>query len=472
MIEALKNRFGKPKLLKQVYVRELIKIIALNVRTKDKIPLTKLFDNLESHLRVLESLGVTGEQTSEFLFPMVESALPEDILIAWQRSPNFGKDGSVLNPPTSELDFLMEFLKQEVESEQQRGLARAGYSPFYNKDKPQVKKNQSKVPTAANLFIGDSSSSLCIFCEKTHPSQDCNKAMEMSLKTKQECITTKRACNRCLKVHGKQRCHSWVKCTGCAKQHYHLLRPDSQRNKNLMTQSPSNNINAVAANFSQYKQVLLKTIMVRIKTRHGQKTVRLLFDDGSQQSYIKSSVAIGIKCLETGKYFERNTVFGGGKSSIEERIIYQVQIESLNGESKRKIELPDKEKITGSIAKIPEGPWMEELKSKGIYINDYESSGKDIDILIGADLIPLLVTDESITLKCGLRAVKTLFGWTIMGAIMAQNNIVLSHSLVLESEQLDEKNIQGLWDLELIGIRDPIEVKTQEEKNERAQLHF
>lgn len=71
VIEGLKDRFGKKKILKQVYVRELIKMIVMNVRSNDKIVLTKLYDSLESHLRALESLGVTIEQTSEFLFPMV-----------------------------------------------------------------------------------------------------------------------------------------------------------------------------------------------------------------------------------------------------------------------------------------------------------------------------------------------------------------------------------------------------------------
>ena len=68
VIEALKDRFGKKKILKQVYVRELIKMIAVNVNTEENVSLTKLFDNLESHLRALESLGVTLEISSEFLF--------------------------------------------------------------------------------------------------------------------------------------------------------------------------------------------------------------------------------------------------------------------------------------------------------------------------------------------------------------------------------------------------------------------
>lgn len=147
-------------------------------------------------------------------------------------------------------------------------------------------------------------------------------------------------------------------------------------------------------------------------------------------------------------------------------------MQSLNGNAKRSLELPDKKQITGKLLKIPKGPWMDELSSKGIHINDFKSTGNDVDILIGADLIPLLVLDESITLKSGLKAVKTIFGWTVMGPIPVQNTVSLSHALTLASEQLDDLQIKSLWDLESLGIRDPTSVKTQAEKDLQAQLHF
>lgn len=474
VIAALTDRFGKPKILKQVYVRELIKMIANNTRTKEKVELSKLFDSLESHLRALESLGVTGEQTSEFLFPMVESILPEDILIAWQRSQNFGVDGSALNPPKSELDFLMQFLQQEVESEQQRSLARSGFSTMNQKQQETRTTNKvpSKVPTAASLFIGDTTK--CIFCEKSHNSQDCRAAMEMSLKEKKDILNKKKACYKCLKVHRRFPCKTYVKCSGL-KPHYHLLCPDSPKNKdNGQTPSPSNNCNAVIENsiFSKNKQVMLKTILVKVKSKNGYIKVRLLFDDGSQQSYIKTSIAINANCSEQGSYFERNTLFGGMKTGIEERKIFRVQIESLNGNQKHIMELPDKKKITGEIPRIPPGPWMEELKTKGIFINDADSSGEDVDILIGADLCNRLILEECVTLSSGLRAVKTVFGWTIMGPIEAQTNLVISHSLTLASNQIDEMDVKNLWDLELMGINDPVMVKTKEELNADVQKFF
>lgn len=472
VVKALADRFGKKKILKQVYVRELIKMIVLNVRSDQKIELTKLYDSLESHLRALESLDVTIEQTSEFLFPMVESSIPEDTLIAWQRSTNFGRDGTQECPPKTELDYLMQFLKQEVESEQHRGLARAGFSSAYDKPQDKTKKTTvCKVSTAASLYTGESVS--CIFCEKLHASHDCYKALDMSLKEKRDVLTKKKACHKCLKIHNFRNCRARLKCTGCSKQHFHLMCPDSPKNKEIQraVSTSSANCNSVI-NVAEVKQVLLKTILVRIRSRFGSRTIRVLFDDGSQQSYIKTATAKAIRCDENGKYFERNTLFGGILSNVEERTVFHVQVESLNGDVKRSLDLPDKKQLTGDILKVPKGPWMEEFKSRNIEINDYESSGEDVDMLIGADLVPFLIQDKSITLKCGLKAVKTVFGWTVMGPIPVQNNFVMSHALSVAADQLDDQIIKGLWDLEVIGIRDPATKKLQEEKDLQAIEHF
>lgn len=294
---------------------------------------------------------------------------------------------------------------------------------MYNQENKK-RHTTSKVATAASLYAGERVS--CIFCDKSHLSQDCGKAMEMSYTMKEEILNEKNACHKCLKVHNSNHCRSWSKCTGCSQQHFHLMCPDSPKNIEIQkTVLSSSNCNSVTA---EVKQVLLKTFLVKIKSSYRTKTIRVLFDDGSQQSYIRTATAKTMRCPENGQYFERNTLFGGVLLNIEEQTVYQVQVESLSGDMKQSLELPDKKRLTGDIINIPKGPWMEELKSRNIEINDCESSGKDVDILFGADLIPLLILDKSVTLKCGLKAVKTIFGWTVMGPIPVQYSFVTLHS--------------------------------------------
>ncbi|GLV33355.1 hypothetical protein CBL_20103 [Carabus blaptoides fortunei] len=50
VIEALQQRFGNPKILMQVYVRDLINMVIVN-KNKEKMNLASHYYKLESHLR-------------------------------------------------------------------------------------------------------------------------------------------------------------------------------------------------------------------------------------------------------------------------------------------------------------------------------------------------------------------------------------------------------------------------------------
>ncbi|GFT84242.1 DUF1758 domain-containing protein [Trichonephila clavipes] len=88
-IDQLKERFGREDLLVQIYVRELLNLVMKNaVSGRTKTDLSPLYDELEGKLRSLESLGRTQEKYGDFLTPLVESCLPEEILAAvaeWYR---------------------------------------------------------------------------------------------------------------------------------------------------------------------------------------------------------------------------------------------------------------------------------------------------------------------------------------------------------------------------------------------------
>ena len=85
-IDALKDRFGDKVLLTEVYVRQLLKLVMQNASKQKSVSLSTMYDELESHLRALETLGVTREQSAAFLYPLVESSLPVEVIKVWQRS--------------------------------------------------------------------------------------------------------------------------------------------------------------------------------------------------------------------------------------------------------------------------------------------------------------------------------------------------------------------------------------------------
>ncbi|XP_073948032.1 uncharacterized protein [Choristoneura fumiferana] len=114
-VEALKARFARDDVLIETYVRGLL---ALTQKKGAANNLTALYDNLQTHLQALETLGVTTDKYAIMLFPMIESALPEEILRAWHRT----------QPETRNLSKLMLFLRQEVESAERIQLARRDYN--------------------------------------------------------------------------------------------------------------------------------------------------------------------------------------------------------------------------------------------------------------------------------------------------------------------------------------------------------
>ncbi|GFW77239.1 uncharacterized protein TNCV_2726691 [Trichonephila clavipes] len=83
-VDQLKERFGREDLLVQIYVWDLLTMVMKNaVSGRAKTDLSRLYDELEGKLRALESLGRTQERFGDFLAPLVESCLPEEVLMTW-----------------------------------------------------------------------------------------------------------------------------------------------------------------------------------------------------------------------------------------------------------------------------------------------------------------------------------------------------------------------------------------------------
>lgn len=75
VIASLKDRFGRDELQ-----------IEMIVNSEKNMDVSVLYDKFLTHLRSLEVLGVTTDKFAAMLFPLIESALSEDILRVWQRS--------------------------------------------------------------------------------------------------------------------------------------------------------------------------------------------------------------------------------------------------------------------------------------------------------------------------------------------------------------------------------------------------
>ncbi|KAJ8911859.1 hypothetical protein NQ315_012525 [Exocentrus adspersus] len=135
IVDCLCSRFGREDLQIEVYVRELLRLV-LNRASSGNCSVSVLYDEIESQLRSLETLGITSDKYTAMLYPLIESCLPENLIRVYQRfAGRFADSGGAsvdgedsieegrVDTLDARLKQLMRFLQSEVENEQKFALA-------------------------------------------------------------------------------------------------------------------------------------------------------------------------------------------------------------------------------------------------------------------------------------------------------------------------------------------------------------
>jgi len=196
-ISELKQSYGNEDILLQVYVRELLKLVISNADKRDKMPFSNLCRKVNSHLQALKTLKLASADPDTWLYPLVESCLPEEIQLAWQRSGLINADGSQMMPPKTRLNLMMEFVGKEVNIRKNMGLAREGFQELITTQNtcPMKRSAQESAEYGAKTFVkrqrhestptltgfqNVDAASVCIFCNKKgHVGADCFAANKM-----------------------------------------------------------------------------------------------------------------------------------------------------------------------------------------------------------------------------------------------------------------------------------------------------
>ncbi|GFY67976.1 DUF1758 domain-containing protein [Trichonephila inaurata madagascariensis] len=241
-VEQLKLRIGREDLLVQIYVRDLLSLVLKNATTAKKAPdLATLYDMLETKLRALESLGRTKEKFADFLEPLVESCLPENVLRAWgRRRISEGTDDATSQ---RSLEKLMCFLRHEVESEEMIRVIRKR---------------------------------CCLVCLKVgHLAKRCHSRVR--------CLICKRR-------------HYPLLCPDLLKE-----KETNFSSKDRTTDNEQKSTEILLTNLPSEHEIYLKTIMIRLRNRDKEVCVRALLDDGSQRSYIEKNLAAKLFLSPSGR---------------------------------------------------------------------------------------------------------------------------------------------------------------------------
>lgn len=447
-LQQLKERFAREDLLIQVYVRELLALV-LNKQTNGDI--AELHDKLRAHLRALESLGVTNNKYEAFLLPMVESALPHELLKLWERYRN--DNMAAKENKINDLEKILLFLKQEVDSEQRIKIAK---NTFFKEDLPKEKMTAECLVSS----VKQNKTLSCIWCDKdTHSSLECYKANKMSVEARKKHLTDKRACLLCLKIgHTLRQCRNQLKCMVCKMRHSTLIcTAKATVKEEKPTGPPTTSVSTAQGDGT----VLLQTVMVEIEYEKRKLPVRALFDSGAQRTYIKKEIVEKLKMSTCKEEILSHCLFGKIETKSDKYQVHQFQINSMDNTFKLEVEALSQDHICGIIPVVntKDVQLNKLLQKHDIALTDKNCNTTEIGLLIGADYLGFLLTGTVLQLKDGLVAIKSKLGWSLQGKQVSTN---VNHHVtnILHCTYCDN-NLTEYWALESLGIRDPAEVKSK-----------
>ena len=467
--ELLMERFGQKDLVTFAHVQALMKLQTKNEGHKLNLSeLRELQEKLNCHIRSLESLDVTADRYGVILTPMILSCLPYNIRLEWAR-----QDRRQLSDEVFNLDFLMKFLKREIER-QERSLAfsnapKKENSNFGNFRKEKKKDIKNTTPTAASLQV-QSSSSLCSFCSKDgHKSERCFSVNNLGYEERKEKIRENNLCFKCLfPGHIASKCTVVPVCPICNGKHNKLccrkfvgkssplpnkLTPENDENETMVKVLENNTSNVTLVHDN--KNVFFQLARVQVQGQDGKPIwTNIFFDSGSDHTYVTKNLVRKLSPEFLGTTYLSYAPFGGGKTQPEERNIFKfvafgtkiVEIEAIEVSS---ICTP----IQRSVISLTK---FEQLKGLKLAF-DYSSSdvcSVPIDVLVGMDYYWSFIGRRLIDLEHGLVAQDSLFGWLLSGGSKGNKNATAYQMLIVGDVGSGiESGLRSFWELESIGIK-------------------
>ncbi|GFU50161.1 DUF1758 domain-containing protein [Trichonephila clavipes] len=430
------------------------------VSGRTKTDLSALYDELEGKLRSLESLGRTQEKYGDFLTPLVESCLPEEILMAWERKRNTETDAK----GSRTLEHLMTFLRLEVQGEEMVQLAKSGFgTPIRKRDSPTERVKPTELMTASAPASSEKSSGKkinnCVFCEKYHPSENCFNARKMSLYAKRQLLLRKGACFICLNRSGhlSKNCDikNDINCSKCNYSHFEIMCPKLNKNYDQKLCSIKTE-NSLSSNCNRNQSIYFQTLCVFIRIKDQERKVRVLIDTACENSYISESVTSILKATplreETIILSLSHSLFGGNETKPKHHSVYSIEVSDMIRSYACCFEVLSEKKICGFISKIEDKHILNELKNKEIILSDLNCKETEIGLLIGADNIGKLLTGNLIEFDSGLTAIETKLEWTVIGKVCSNDKNVM---LTTSSLHVRNVSVKELWELDVLGITDP-----------------
>ena len=441
--ELLENRFGRKEKIITSHIQKL-----LNISQKNKNDLWTLYDEIQVHVRSLASLDVNGSNYGLVLVPLILHQLPPGLRLQWARQSD-NREG--------DLEFLLKFLYDEIQHRERSRIFESCITKESSK-KPQIQ------PTASALLNPDhrkSSSPRCVFCNSSHYPDKCPDIAMLTHEQRVQKIKSLRLCFRCLsRVHFAEACNK--RCYHCKGPHHSVLhirkppvenQPLSNRGFAACQADVSLNSGPVDQTSTLYTTDHSRnknTLMQCVKTSLNGWNVYVLFDTGSDRSYITNTCAKRLKLTCIG---EEVLSFSGFAAQQGQKrcLVYEMNVKN----ERMKLYGIDticqpmfRSKVPCEILEKLQVPIFERLERDSLI---------KVDILVGLDSYWSMIDDLK-HVNEGLVAQCTKFGWMISGCYKRNRDIVADNdksnaALFCLAQEPTEATIRSFWELDSIGIQ-------------------
>lgn len=448
----LLKRYGKKELVIFAHIQALLQ---LDVGSNSS-DLSLFYDKLIANVRGLQGLGITSNQYGVILTPIIVSRLSQELRDDWAKDSE-GKE--------SDMDHLVKFLDSE--------LARRERSQSVNvvhlrEESVRTDTSRSRVkPAATALHTASSRTNVrkCEFCDKSnHKSEKCFKYAKLTCEKRKKLVSSKGLCFRCLsKSHMAKSCTE--RCSVCDKPTHHsslCYEAESSRQDNVdeggsaeggasrsAVNTVSSNVSNVGANISFS---LLPVARVKVKGADGWFVATLMFDSGSDKSYVSQSLVQKVRPRWLRMTEVSFSTFGGRSHGSRSKV-FSMALRGEHSSTNVDIELTEVPVICLPLAKpVVDSKLLEEFEQLELAYDFSSSDGLNIDILIGQDLFWSLMSGKVHKgEKSGIVAQESIFGWVLSGSSGSQGKSGVS---MLNVCTIPDNIVKSFWDLESIGVTD------------------
>jgi len=331
-------------------------------------------------VRGLRSLGISSEQYGSLLIPVVMSKIPSDIRLRIARETK---------SEVWKIDELLEVIKVEVEAREASEGTKV--NPHSKPLQLLGHKNSSGQLPATHPTTGSfysNKSIQCVYCQGNHHSASCDKVE--AIEERRDILIKAGRCFNCLKSNHKSKdCNNPHSCRNCQ------TTPSIHHNTTKESQEPNPTVNTAANSMKDRDHILLQTAQaVDLNDANNKSTtVRVLFDSGSQRTYITESLRTKLNLKSISRERLHLNTFGNASFNTRLCDVGQLCLKKPGSDLLITITALCFPVICSSLPDVCSVGNCQHLE--GLELADAVSGGRNvIDVVIGSDFYWSIVTGQ------------------------------------------------------------------------------